>query len=341
MFFLPLIPLIAIIIGALAGFLPALAEASASITQSMFKATKGEGTAEDRGRAAVAGIGLVGGGAIGAIGGGPLGAFIGALLGMFLAVVVFDVTFNATVWVMKNLVNPAGKAISDALETAEVTGKNISKDVQTWLDGIFKPEDVESIEAIEAGENPLVVAAKKWLKESAKSFIEEKKEQISAIKTFFENVGKIWEKWNEIVDEIKLNMGLAIIEAVKNLVNAVIAIYNDVASKLKAFTIVFPPILAGGKATVWNPFDFLELIDIQNVPTAQTGGTIEKTGIAKVHKGETIVPAGGGGINYSPTFNISPDVDGNALKRMLEEHDRNLLSRLSRGSTLRGRFLNV
>ena len=146
---------------------------------------------------------------------------------------------------------------------------------------------------------------------------------------------------DEIVDEIKLNMGLAIIEAVKNLVNAVIAIYNDVASKLKAFTIVFPPILAGGKATVWNPFDFLELIDIQNVPTAQTGGTIEKTGIAKVHKGETIVPAGGGGINYSPTFNISPDVDGNALKRMLEEHDRNLLSRLSRGSTLRGRFLNV
>lgn len=49
----------------------------------------------------------------------------------------------------------------------------------------------------------------------------------------------------------------------------------------------------------------------------------------------------GGGVNYSPVFNISADVDGNSLKKALEEHDRQFLTRLRAFGTLGGRSLNV
>ena len=50
--------------------------------------------------------------------------------------------------------------------------------------------------------------------------------------------------------------------------------------------------------------------------------------------------AAGNQMSYSPTYNISADVDGNALKRMLEEQNRNFLFQLRQQGTLGGRNYN-
>ena len=50
---------------------------------------------------------------------------------------------------------------------------------------------------------------------------------------------------------------------------------------------------------------------------------------------------GGGGVTYSPTFNISPDVDGSALRRMIQDENRKFLDRLRSMGTAGGRIFNV
>ena len=60
----------------------------------------------------------------------------------------------------------------------------------------------------------------------------------------------------------------------------------------------------------------------------QRGGYIEGEGLAYLHRGETVVPKGGG-LTFSPTYNVT-GTDASSLKRVLEEHDRQLLLEIQR-----------
>lgn len=68
------------------------------------------------------------------------------------------------------------------------------------------------------------------------------------------------------------------------------------------------------------------------VRAMQEGGYITAPTLALLHPGETVIPAGGAPINISlsPTYYISGIGSTDELKRILEEHDRNLMLEISR-----------
>lgn len=128
----------------------------------------------------------------------------------------------------------------------------------------------------------------------------------------------------------------SIAQKLKDGVNALLQIMfgglNSIITFLKGIAIPSP------FGTI-KPFSFLSTFA---VPHLDTGGRIEETGIAVVHKGETVVPPGQGqGITYSPTYNISGAIDETGWKRMMEEHDRTFLSNIRQATSFGGRFFNA
>jgi len=68
------------------------------------------------------------------------------------------------------------------------------------------------------------------------------------------------------------------------------------------------------------------------LPFFQAGGFVKRTGLAVLHAGETVLPAGAAPINisFAPVYNISGVGSEEELRRILEEHDRELMLEISR-----------
>lgn len=65
--------------------------------------------------------------------------------------------------------------------------------------------------------------------------------------------------------------------------------------------------------------------------TRQFGGPINETGAYLLHKGEYVQTKGQtGNISYNPVYNISGVSDVNALRRLIDEHDRKIMSQIQR-----------
>ncbi len=129
---------------------------------------------------------------------------------------------------------------------------------------------------------------------------------------FDKAIQDFWKGVDEIITRVK---GLSTFEWVTPWVDAVKsgikAIGDAIGTLPKMFDEAIAAIKSGAKA-IYNSFiglinwilSGLRLVPIikdkvpSDIPYLDTGGKIEKTGVAVVHKGETVVPAGQGGNTY-------------------------------------------
>lgn len=130
------------------------------------------------------------------------------------------------------------------------------------------------------------------------------------------------------------------IEEMKNgLINGLKSVFNFILSGIFGAINSAISFLKGLGVGPIKPFAGLKTLEI---PKLDTGGYIEQTGLAVVHKGETVVPANSStSVNYSPTYNISGAIDESGFRKMLREHDNEFLSKLRQRTSTGGRYFNA
>lgn len=117
-----------------------------------------------------------------------------------------------------------------------------------------------------------------------------------------------------------------------SIVGIIIGAIRIVVGALQAFVNLLGaiPKLWGGKA-LWK-VDWLATVGALRIPTFQEGGIVPRTGLAMLHKGETVLPAG-----YSPSItiyaNVSSDYD---VRRLADQLDRYWASKFERITKSRG-----
>jgi hypothetical protein len=136
-------------------------------------------------------------------------------------------------------------------------------------------------------------------------------------------------------------MGEGIVNIFKGVANLIININNMMISLIiSAFAQVVRVaqwiwnLIPGHKDVTWYQ-DIMAMGAGKNlIPTFATGGVMPYTGLAMVHAGETITPAGQG-INSSPVFNInasiSNDYDVRRLAEQLNKYWTSDMERISKG----------
>lgn len=105
--------------------------------------------------------------------------------------------------------------------------------------------------------------------------------------------------------------------------NGLINGLNEYISRLKAVTLMVPflgPV---------RPFEWLP--NLPTIPKLQEGGTIRETGVAVVHKGETVVPAGQGGFGGNITVNLyNPSIMSDNVTELTRRIARELQTEMRR-----------
>jgi hypothetical protein len=132
------------------------------------------------------------------------------------------------------------------------------------------------------------------------------------IKNIFKGVA------NFVINIINALLGL-IVSAIVQLIRPIQALWNLIPGHAKATW--YEDIMASGAGKSF-------------IPTFATGGVMPQTGLAMLHAGETVTPAGQG-INSSPTFNInatiSNDYDVKRLADQLNKYWTSDFERISKG----------
>jgi hypothetical protein len=332
--FLPLIPIMSKIIEVFSVILPGLYSTSQSISDAITGILGGPPKDKSPIEAG-AEVGAVGGaligGAAGFVLGGPAGAVAGAAIGSNILKGVTEFVGGIVLWLKENFLKGL-----DIVTTA--IGK-VFFAIGSFLAGIWN-----KIAPILEGlyESFLGVVNSIWttITDTAKGIFDK-------LLGFFTG---IWDSLSATFDSIKTSVEgwlSTILDFFKKPVNALLdAIFgalNGIISALKAITIKIPAITVLGIGKVFDgitvsPFSFLNPLAI---PQLATGGYITKSGIAEVHKGETVVPPGKGGVSYSPTYNLSGGMGDAMLKKLLMEHDQEFLSNLRRMTSTGGRLYNA
>ena len=172
-----------------------------------------------------------------------------------------------------------------------------------------------------------------------------------AIKTYFQGFVQFWRGiWDVIAgiftgntDRIKegfMRMGEGIKNMFKGVANFVINIVNSlVGLVIAALAQVIRPIqwiwnkIPGHSKVTWYEDIMSWGSNKSLIPTFQTGGVMPYTGLAMLHAGETITPAGQS-LNSSPTINIqasiSNDYDVRRLADQLSKYWVNDMERITK-----------
>jgi hypothetical protein len=148
------------------------------------------------------------------------------------------------------------------------------------------------------------------------------------------NGEKIKQGWNLIGEGIK-NMFRGVVNFVANILNALIGlVISALAQIVRAAQWIWNKIPGHAKVT-WYEDIMSSGAGKKLIPTFQTGGVMPHTGLAMLHAGETITPAGEQNINNAPNITInatiSSDYDVKRLADQLNKYWSSSFDRISKG----------
>lgn len=329
--FLPLIPFMTAIINAFTAVLPGMLETSEKISD--FLSPKG-GTGGPKDTVASA-AGLAGGlfgGAIGFLAGGPGGAIAGAAIGSNFLKGLAETTMGVTEWLRDNFMKGLDIVTTEIGKVFIGIGSALAgiwNQVAPVLEGV--------VNGIKTGLSGLIGNLTNAAKNTFNTLLSFFTGITNTLSSVLGGITTTISGWTTtIADALKAPINL-MIDAIFGAVNALIA-------GLKGFKIAIGPITLPFLGKVFDGFSAQPFAGLSplSIPHLATGGLITESGIAKVHKGETVVPAGRGqGITVNMTFNMPMTPDTQAFKAAMRGYEEQLHERLRRLSPGARRVLNA
>jgi len=138
----------------------------------------------------------------------------------------------------------------------------------------------------------------------------------------------VWESLVEVFNWVGEKISWVWNNVIKPVLDALIGFLNQVKAVYDATLGAIAGVAARAAAAVTGAIGGARVA----VRAMQEGGFITTPTLAMLHPGETVVPAGGAPVNISlsPVYNINGVGNADELRRLLAEHDRNLMLEISR-----------